>query len=606
MKDLRLVFIVLAVIALGLFTQSATRDAQAAFHLIRIHSVLGGLNGNNNIQFVELRMCSPGQPFVSGHQLRFYDGSDVLKATFTFPSNVSMSSSGESILVATSEYNANNIGPGSGGSGGEADFVFSMANTVASNGGDPLHPIPAPNGKVTFAEGQGTGCAGMVPIDSVAYGTATADYGTAAVALPNPSDNRALRESNLSGPTNNSTDYSLQATSATAKNVAVGSLGSDLDTPRNNLRQVSTFSNDTDGDGVLNANDLCPGTASGANVDSNGCSQAQVDTDLDGRCNPSAPSGGPPPPCSGVDNCPTVSNPAQTNVDSDALGDACDTEGPPGNTNGIGGADDCGDGVDNNADGDTDLADPECVDNDTDDDGIQNLVDNCPNHPNTNQANFDADSMGDVCDPDDDNDGTADNLDADDDNDKVNDTDETNCGGATPSSLRPERVDGVFDNVDDDGDTLMDEALPGGALNFDCDGDGYKGSAENHVLSYLAGPPTDGDQKTCQENDTAFPNAAPHIKPSKRWPSDIAAAGAFSGNKINVQDLSSFVSPIRYINQNTGTDPGDKRLDLVPGSTFGVHINVQDLAAITSGATGNPPMTAPNRAFGGANCPYAP
>jgi hypothetical protein len=491
---------------------------------MRIHAVMAGLNGDANVQYVELRMCQAGQPFVQTHTLKFYDGSNVLKATFTFPTMVSNSAQGESILVATSEFNTASTGPGGGGSGGDANFVFSMANTVGANGGDPLHPVQGPNGKVTFGEGSGTGCAASVPIDSLAYGTATADYGTAAAPLPSPSNVCVLRLSTaLVGgtPTDNSTQYSLQSASATAKTVAVGSLATDLDTPRNNMRQVATL--------------------------------ATADTDCDGVTNP-------------TDNCPSVANPGQeNNVHSGTtIGDHCEDPEP---------------------------------------DGVFDITDNCPDDANPSQGNFDGDTPGDVCDPDDDNDGNPDATDNDDDNDKVRDTDEANCGGATPSSLRPERVDGIFDNVDDDGDTLTDEALPGGSTTFDCDGDGYSGTAENHVYSYL--PQTDGDQKTCQENDTSFPNAAAHIKPSKRWPSDIAAVGAFSGKKVNIQDISSFTTPIRYLNQNVGSDPGDVRFDIVPGSTFGAHINVQDMGALTSGSTGNPPMLGV-RAFNGPNCPYAP
>lgn len=35
---------------------------------------------------------------------------------------------------------------------------------------------------------------------------------------------------------------------------------------------------------------------------------------------------------------------------------------------------------------------------DTDQDGIADLVDNCPNQPNSNQADADSDSFGDECD----------------------------------------------------------------------------------------------------------------------------------------------------------------------------------------------------------------
>jgi len=44
-------------------------------------------------------------------------------------------------------------------------------------------------------------------------------------------------------------------------------------------------------------------------------------------------------------------------------------------------------------------------------DGITNDIDNCPLTPNADQADFDSDGLGDVCDSDDDNDGIPDNLD---------------------------------------------------------------------------------------------------------------------------------------------------------------------------------------------------
>ncbi len=114
---------------------------------------------------------------------------------------------------------------------------------------------------------------------------------------------------------------------------------------------------DADGDGVADAQDLCPNTPPGATVNSDGCE----DTDGDGVIDAS-------------DNCPSVANADQTNTDGAADGgDACD-------------ADD---------------------DNDGDADG----ADNCPLVANADQLNTDGDAQGDACDTDDDNDGVLDGTD---------------------------------------------------------------------------------------------------------------------------------------------------------------------------------------------------
>ena len=48
------------------------------------------------------------------------------------------------------------------------------------------------------------------------------------------------------------------------------------------------------------------------------------------------------------------------------------------------------------------------ADADEDGDGVVSVKDNCPGDANTNQADYDGDRIGDVCDPDDDNDGIPD------------------------------------------------------------------------------------------------------------------------------------------------------------------------------------------------------
>ena len=57
----------------------------------------------------------------------------------------------------------------------------------------------------------------------------------------------------------------------------------------------------------------------------------------------------------------------------------------------------CGDGVDNDGDG---LTDEDCPPQDSDDDGVPDLQDNCDTVPNPDQMDLDGDGIGDVCDPD--------------------------------------------------------------------------------------------------------------------------------------------------------------------------------------------------------------
>jgi hypothetical protein len=87
---------------------------------------------------------------------------------------------------------------------------------------------------------------------------------------------------------------------------------------------------DADADGVDDDHDACPDSprASRDHVDAHGCTQLQVDADLDGWCNPDRPRDEhnrwldtKDAWCMGVDNCKFVYNPKQP------LGDAASTLG---------------------------------------------------------------------------------------------------------------------------------------------------------------------------------------------------------------------------------------------------------------------------------------
>ncbi len=226
-----------------------------------------------------------------------------------------------------------------------------------------------------------------------------------------------------------------------------------------------------------------------------------------------------------IDNCPSIANSNQDDLNGDGEGDACDSDID-------------GDGVENASDAFP--RDPnESVDTDTD--GFGDNADNCPVVANPGQEDLDGDGDGDACDtdidgdgvdndndafPDDanesvdtDGDGIGNNADTDDDDDGQSDANELNCGSdpllATSTSADQDN-DGIPDCVDDDfvpdtdGDGVNDDVdnCPaivnadqdnldgdnlGDACDNDIDGDGVDNGDDVFPLNPAESADNDGD-----------------------------------------------------------------------------------------------------------------
>ena len=115
--------------------------------------------------------------------------------------------------------------------------------------------------------------------------------------------------------------------------------------------------------------------------------------------------------------------------------------------------------------------------------------------------------------------------------------------------------------LDWDNDTLGD-------ICDDGDGDGFVDSTEWHVGT--------GPSVQCGVGG---------------WPADLYAEG-LSYNKLTVQDIISFIGPVRHVDTSPGDIGYNVRWDLLPGTTVLLkQVNIQDMVELI---TVRPPM------FGGA------
>jgi hypothetical protein len=265
---------------------------------------------------------------------------------------------------------------------------------------------------------------------------------------------------------------------------------------------------DTDGDGVADDEDNCPGVLNPGqtDTDSDGVGDAcdddddndTVDDDLD-NCqftpnNDQANSDGvgAGDACNAdidgdevddnFDNCPANPNPFQTDTDGDGAGDACDDDD---DNDGVCDIDQAGTGCSAGPDncpalpnpGQSDSPDSDGIgddcDADDDNDGTNDEPDNCPVIANADQNDSDGDYLGDACDADDDNDGVLDLGD--------------NCQFISNSAQNDFDGNGVGDACEDDldGDFIGDASdncpLDANSDQNDFDGDGSGDTCDNDI-----------------------------------------------------------------------------------------------------------------------------
>ncbi|TLM65234.1 MAG: hypothetical protein FDZ69_10770 [Deltaproteobacteria bacterium] len=282
---------------------------------------------------------------------------------------------------------------------------------------------------------------------------------------------------------------------------------------------------DADADGTGNNSDVCP-------------NDAQNDGDGDGVC---VGAGFNAPKLAGNDNCPTLINADQANFDLDAMGDACDADDDNDGYND--GIDvfpfNAGEWLDSDGDGTGDNTDacPLDVQNDGDADGVCGNLDNCPVDANADQANFDLDAMGNVCDPDDDNDSYLDGADA---------------FQFNPAEWLDTDLDGTGNNADtdDDGDGLPDGwevlhtldplvAIGNDGAAGDPDLDAFTNAQELAAGTDPRNADTDGDGL----NDSTDPLPLEPLAPA---PGALTVPATSTGNQVALSWAASSLGGVTY------------------------------------------------------------
>lgn len=192
-------------------------SAPAAFHVMQIEQIIGGLNGDVTAQAIQLRMRSGGQSFVGSGRLRAWDingANPVLLVDMT--TSVANGSTGDTVLIASTSFNS--IMTAAYGASYVKDFT--LTNLIPAN--------YLTGGKVTFESDGGFiywslafGNYAGTNTSGDATNDADSNFGAPTIALPTNS----LTGVRFTGAatalsTTNVADYAITADPATVKNNA--------------------------------------------------------------------------------------------------------------------------------------------------------------------------------------------------------------------------------------------------------------------------------------------------------------------------------------------------------------------------------------------------
>jgi endonuclease/exonuclease/phosphatase family metal-dependent hydrolase len=381
--------------------------------------------GTDDAEFIEL-IAAAGTD-LTGYKIVHYNGADSDDGglwTFTFPSFVVPDDG----IVDTNGVPLGFVVVAHGTATVENADFWLLSTYSIQNGPDGLLLLDS-NSNIVDAVAWGG--AGDLPVD---------DPGTVFTNISPHKDNYLHVTVN-----DDSTDKSVQAPNNVFMDTGAGWRVMNATPGALNIGQQSgsivLWDRDSDGDAVLDMDDNCPSVFNPiqGDMDADGIGDdCDDDKDGDGYLNAS-------------DNCPAFSNAAQRDIDFDGIGDECDPDID-------------GDGIENDQDNcptiynldqtDTDNdGDGDVCDTDDDDDGVPDAQDNCPLTYNPDQADMDHDGIGDACDGDRDGDGVANGSD--------------NC----PDTYNPSQQDSNNDGVGD-------------ACASDADNDGVDDRLDNCPTTY--------------------------------------------------------------------------------------------------------------------------